>query len=209
MNPMKINRASPIERMIPTSFDGTKSKAKSIPDTTSTEIKKYKAVSLRSFTAWIIAQKSRKSIKIVVQTEEGLFCILAAFFPSFPLFSPPPYSLRFISSAVPVVAGAPRGQWACIKAGMGNLSKIQRFFRGVHSSKLRLRNCLFRHCKRPWYHASFRSCAPSMRELTGLILSAKKNKGSIGAEPLFKVLLAAGIRRLCAWEVPVGAYARA
>lgn len=73
MNPMKINRASPIERMIPTSFDGTKSKAKSTPDTTSTEIKKYKAVSLRSFTVWIIAQKSRKSIKIVVQTEEGLF----------------------------------------------------------------------------------------------------------------------------------------
>ncbi len=64
MNPMKINRASTIERMIPTSFDGTKSKAKSTPDTTSTEIKKYKAVSLRSFTAWIIAQKSRKSIKI-------------------------------------------------------------------------------------------------------------------------------------------------
>ena len=73
MNPMKINRASPIERMIPTSFDGAKSKAKSTPDTTSTEIKKYKAVSLRSFTVWIIAQKSRKSIKIVVQTEEGLF----------------------------------------------------------------------------------------------------------------------------------------
>lgn len=102
---MKINRASPIERMIPTSFDGTKSKAKSTPDTTSTEIKKYKAVSLRSFTAWIIAQKSRKSIKIGVQTEGGLFGILAAFFSS----SPPPYSLRFISSAVPVVAGAPRG----------------------------------------------------------------------------------------------------
>ncbi len=80
MNPMKINRASPIERMIPTSFDGTKSKAKSTPDTTSTEIKKYKAVSLRSFTVWIIAQKSRKAIKIVVQTEEGLFAFKRRFF---------------------------------------------------------------------------------------------------------------------------------
>lgn len=125
MNPMKINRASPIERMIPTSFDGTKSKAKSTPDTTSTEIKKYKAVSLRSFTAWIIAQKSRKAIKIVVQTGKGVFRHLSGVF----FFSPPLYSLRFISSAaVPVVAALPQGgQWACIKAGSGNVSKIQRF----------------------------------------------------------------------------------
>ena len=51
MNPMKINRASTIERIIPTTFDGTKSKTKRTPDTTSIEIKKYIAVSLKSFTA--------------------------------------------------------------------------------------------------------------------------------------------------------------
>ena len=124
MNPMKINRASPIERMIPTSFDGTKSKAKSTPDTTSTEIKKYKAVSLRSFTVWIIAQKSRKAIKIVVQTEEGLFAFKRRFFLlSSSLFS----SFYFIGSCACRCGLAAGGQWACIKAGSGNVSKIQRF----------------------------------------------------------------------------------
>lgn len=123
MNPMKINRASPIERMIPTSFDGTKSKAKSTPDTTSTEIKKYKAVSLRSFTAWIIAQKSRKSIKIGVQTEEGLFGILAALFSSFPpLFS----SFYFIGCACR--RGGAAGAVGLHKSGHGKLIKDTKIF---------------------------------------------------------------------------------
>ena len=50
--------------------------------------------------------------------EDKLYSIFSIFSPFSP---PPPYSLRFISSAVPVVAISPRGAMGFHKSGRGNL----------------------------------------------------------------------------------------